>query len=131
MNETNISRYPLSAVPLAIGVWLLVAPFVLGYENAPDAAVVNDIVVGALVVLASVITLFSPLRWAAFALPVLGIWLIVAPIVLDYGAQTDARANDVVFGILLLIFGIVEVMTSRADPEVAREGTPAGPGEAG
>lgn len=44
---------PLSLISVAVGAWLIAAPFVLGYGHEPHAvtSIWNDVIVGAIVVL--------------------------------------------------------------------------------
>ncbi len=64
-----------------LGVWLMVAPFLIGYGSPAE---VNDRIVGPLVAACAVISWWEvtrPVRWANFPL---GLWLIVSPWVLGY-----------------------------------------------
>ena len=81
-----------------LGIWLMVAPAVLGY-GGPGA--MNDRVCGPLAAGFALIAMHEvtrPLRW--IILPV-GVWLLVAPWVLGYG--TAAAVNSVVVGLLLTL----------------------------
>ena len=87
---------------VALGLWLMAAPAVLGYG---DPAETNDRIVGPLVAGSAYVALWQvtrPLRW--LALP-LGAWLIVAPWVLGY--HPTALVNSVLVGGLLVGFAPV------------------------
>lgn len=95
-------------VELAIGGWLIAAPFVLGYEGV---AYWNDILVGLLTVVLAILAL-SPrsfaYQWTGFTI---GVWLLLAPFVLQYVETPAALWNDVICGVLLL--GVASVVYSR------------------
>ncbi len=99
----------ISILNLLLGIWLILAPAVLGYMNIGQA-VWNQRVIGSAIVVVSLIRLAVPdryhgLSWLNF---VFGGWLIVAPFVLEYTQRGALRgpgltfANDLVVGILVL-----------------------------
>ncbi|HSL58490.1 MAG TPA: hypothetical protein VK866_11660 [Acidimicrobiales bacterium] len=82
-------------VGIALGLWLYVAPAVLGYG---DPAAVNDRLVGPLIFSISFIALWEvvrPLRW--WVVPA-GVWMVVAPLVLGYD-DTAAIVSSVAVGV--------------------------------
>lgn len=94
-----------SGINVIAGIWLIIAPWALGYSNI-DAAVWNDVLVGIAVVILAGIRTATPNRstgvsWANVAL---GVWLIIAPFILQYGAYAMGNAgaafwNDILLGI--------------------------------
>lgn len=93
-------------INIALGVWLMLAPWVLGYDFA--IARTNDIWVGILVALAALVALaWQPARWANTAL---GAWLIIAPFALGYAAWDAAAINDVVVGAVVLAVSLVPTL---------------------
>lgn len=94
-----------STVNLVAGVWLIIAPFILGYSDL-SSATTNDIVVGALVAILSAVRIFSVARWTwlSWLNVILGFWLIIAPFVLGYPIATP-RFNDIILGIVIIIAG--------------------------
>jgi hypothetical protein len=90
-------------VSVAIGVWLMAAPAVLGYGG--DAAT-NDRIFGPLAAAVAFVALSSvtrPVRWVN--LPI-GAWLMVAPFVLRYGGESGI--NSVISGIVLIALSTVK-----------------------
>jgi hypothetical protein len=82
---------------VAVGVWLMAAPAVLGYGGA---AATSDRVAGPVLVAIGIVaasTITRGLRWAALA-P--GLWLLVGPALL--GVPGRALASSLVGGILVL-----------------------------
>jgi hypothetical protein len=118
---------------LALGAWLIVAPFALGY-SAIDAAVINDGAFGVLIIGLAAYSMVAPGRvaeaftWLAAAA---GLWVAYAPFLLGYtvwqGADLGQSAapfvadypvpaivNDVVVGFSVAILGLMRAATFRA-----------------
>lgn len=105
-----------SAVNLVLGLWLVVAPFMLAYTGN---AFINDMLCGlAIAVLGGLRVVHptlatKPASWVNLAI---GGWLVVAPFVLDY-LSGPAAWNDVAVGILVLMFA----GWSGAEPRTSAE----------
>src|SRR5262249_2435052 len=100
----NARIFGVSGLSILCGIWLLMAPFVLGYSNL-QVAMWNDIILGILVAAIGLIRAFGG-GWAGatWIAGLLGVWLIIAPFVLNYGDNPTAKWNDVIMGILVVIF---------------------------
>ena len=118
---------------LALGVWLIVAPFALGY-SAIDAAVINDGAFGVLIVGFAAYSMVAPRRvaeaftWLAAAAGLLvacapfllgyTVWhgpdlgQSAAPFVADY--PVPAIVNDLVVGFSVVILGLMRAVTFGA-----------------
>ena len=90
------------AVCAALGIWLMVAPTVLGSHGATAA---NDQLIGALVVTFAAIGFGEAARAARLVNIPLGVWLIVAPWVLQ-GVSSAVRWNDVAVGLLVVLLSL-------------------------
>ncbi len=103
-----------SGINVLAGIWLILAPMVLGYSSLESAAW-NDRVVGVAVFVLAVARVAAPARfevisWINF---VLGAWLIVAPFLMGYSVAgalgsatadpTAAVANDIIVGIVIVV----------------------------
>jgi energy-coupling factor transporter transmembrane protein EcfT len=49
----------------------------------------------------------APLSWLV---ALAGLWTLIAPAVIHYGAMTAARSNDIVVGIIVLVLGIANAV---------------------
>jgi hypothetical protein len=79
-----------------LGIWLMVAPEVLGYGGI---AASNHRIVGPIAASFAVVAIWEatrPLRWVNLAL---GLWLVVSPLVL--GGAAAASITSLVVGVLL------------------------------
>jgi hypothetical protein len=97
---------------LVLGLWLIVSPFVLQYPDTLGIAALNSYVFGFGVMLFAAIALIKPQMWEEWTNLVLGIWLIVAPVVLGFKTETDATANHLLIG-LLIVIDALSVMVPR------------------
>ena len=86
-----------------LGIWLLLAPFVLMY--GVSAATWNDIVLGVLIATLGAVRAFGAYRASSLSWTngVLGAWLIAAPFVLGYAANAAALWNDVIVGLVVMV----------------------------
>jgi len=107
MDATTPSRprtFAGSGINILFGIWLILAPFILDYASL-QVAMWNDIILGVLVLAVAMIRTFgTALATASWINVVLGIWLVIAPFVLNYRDNPSPRWNDVILGILVIIF---------------------------
>jgi hypothetical protein len=91
-----------SGFVMLAGLWLLMAPFVLGHGDRP-AAMWNEIVVGALVLVLGGVRVANPARFAGLSWVnvIAGLWLVAAPFVCGYSDVAPARWNDMIVGIVI------------------------------
>lgn len=87
----------------ALGIWLVVAPAVLGY-GAP--ARTNDRIFGPVIATFAVIACWEATRPVGRWNVPLGVWLLLAPWVLDYSV-TAAIVNSLAVGALVTGLGFV------------------------
>ncbi len=82
-----------------LGLWLAVSPWMLGYSDQ-EAATANAAIVGLALALGSHFEVSfddSALEWFNMAA---GLWLVLAPFMLGFGAQLAASMNSIVVGAL-------------------------------
>ncbi|MGE5244288.1 MAG: SPW repeat protein [Betaproteobacteria bacterium] len=108
-------------INLILGIWLIVAPFAIGYSGMSRVATAEDIVLGILLIGFSwwiVAAVAAPVGTAWFQL-LCGIWILLAPFVLGYRAIPGAMANDVVCGVIAIVVSLVESRALARTPTVA------------
>jgi hypothetical protein len=91
-----------SGLNVLLGIWLIIAPFIFA---ATPAAFWNSLLVGIFVLILASTRMSRPAadtRALSWTNAVVGIWLIIAPFVLDYVALADFW-NSIACGALLLI----------------------------
>lgn len=127
-----------SGLAFLAGVWLVLAPFALDYQNTGPGfnGRWNDIILGVAIALLALTRSFAPHRvvWMSWVNVVLGAWLIIAPFVLAYNAGADAPAavaNDVGVGILVVFLALMSSVTTKREHSRDQRQTdsPASPSE--
>ena len=106
-----------SGITFLLGVWLVIAPWVLGYSGQ-DNAVWNQVGVGAAIAIVALARVNAPDPWAplSWVNVVLGGWLIVAPFVLEYNATSNTDPiywNDIIVGAAILLLALISTTGAR------------------
>ena len=105
-------------INLVLGVWLIIAPFVLGYSGSSTVAIANDGILGVLLVACSWwigAAMAAQVSVSGFQI-LCGIWLIIAPFVLRYRELPLATVNDVAVGIVVLLVSLIVTWTITRPP---------------
>ena len=89
---------------VALGAWLFASPWLLGYRE--DAAVMNALVVGSLLVIVELLDLGDYEDAEELLDIVAGSWLLVSPLALGFADGTVAAMNAVVVGMLTALSAI-------------------------
>jgi hypothetical protein len=91
------------------GVWVTIAPFVLGYSSV-TAAVLNGVIVGVSVTIlagySAVAERETRIRTLGWITAALGLWLVLAPFILGYAPVVAALWSDIIAGILILALSL-------------------------
>lgn len=95
-----------SGVSIVAGIWLLIAPFYLGYPQPISRW--NDIIVGLVLIVLASLRYIHPLHrfWVSWINACLGLWLIAAPFVLECDLIA-AQVNDITVGIIVFLAGAI------------------------
>ena len=92
-------------VTLAIGAWVFISPWALGFYAASQTAAWNYWILGGIAVLFSIVSLASikaiRMEWINI---VAGGWLVISPWVVGYSPLPKATPDAVLAGLLLAIF---------------------------
>src|SRR5215469_14901596 len=98
MNEQNYLHRPANGINVALGIWLIISPFVLAVAGNQTFRW-NNIIVGIVVAL---LALSGMSGWNA----ALGIWLIISPFILGFANASTLLWNNVILGALVFIVAI-------------------------
>lgn len=106
---------PASWIHVALGGWLMAAPFVLGY-HAPSARA-EDVILGLAVILIALWEGHSYVVPSGAAIVQLGLaaWIFLAPFAMAYVGTFRALINDILVAVLLIVT-TVGMMTDRRLP---------------
>ena len=86
-----------------VGIWLMAAPTVLGYDGAPRT---NDLIVGPVAATVAIIAIWDVCRSLGKLNALLGLWLLCAPWVLGYDTW-ETIVNDALAGSLLALLALL------------------------
>ncbi|MBI1734571.1 MAG: SPW repeat protein [Candidatus Rokubacteria bacterium] len=110
---------------LALGLWLIVAPFALAYAGTTAAAyedVILGIVIGALALWRGLGPETPSMTGVSWLLATGGLWVVLAPFVIGYAGTTAAVWNDVIVGLAVLILGAWQALSHHGGPAEMRHG---------
>ena len=110
-----------SALNFLLGLWVLIAPFVLGYNAFTLSAVgysralFNDVAVGAIVALIAAARFLFAYRhdWPSWISVILGIYLVLSPFIWVYGYYGYAAGSDVYSGALIAWIAFWSILATR------------------
>jgi len=119
-----------SGINVLAGIWLFLAPMVLGYADM-EQALWNDRVIGVAIFVLALTRVAAPDRFAAISWVnfVLGAWLIIAPFLLFYGGVSAvgepvaATGNDILVGILVIAMAAWSASATNRLPSGSGEPT--------
>lgn len=95
-------------------LWFFVSPWAyFGVSDEPSAW--NAWIVGAVMVLASIIRVIKPLGTAGFSAAnvVLAFWVLISPFVFGYTGETARLVNTLAVGTVILSCSLVSLLVSR------------------
>jgi hypothetical protein len=86
---------------LALGAWMILSPWALGFADASSAAAWSAWGLGAAIVVFAGIAVYMPKAWEEGINVLLGVGLLVSPWVLDFATQSTPTSNAVIVGVLV------------------------------
>jgi hypothetical protein len=101
---------------IALGIWVIISPFVVQFWRLP-AAMWNNVIVGIVIAILAIIRTSVPRQagWS-WANVILGIWMIISPFAL--GVTTTAILwTNIILGIVIALIAAVSA-SSRAPATV-------------
>lgn len=107
----------LSWVNFVLGLWLIVAPFVLLYRGISAALwdnVVVGIIIAALALWRALVKESAAMTVTSWVVALLGLWTVIAPFVLRYAGNANAMWNGVIVGIVIAILATYRAL-DRSD----------------
>lgn len=95
---------------LALGLWLLVSPFVFGHDPSRLRLWLNDLTCGSLLIVLPLLAQWRPLRHAHLLLLPLAAWLVASGWWLTLGSSLHpdpAYQNWILVGLMVAMFAVV------------------------
>ncbi|MFW8636549.1 SPW repeat protein [Cribrihabitans pelagius] len=89
------------SVNVLAGLWLVISPWVLQFQDS-RLAVANAVLLGGLIALMSLAAVVNFRNWEEWLDMAVGAWLVISPWVLGLTALTFATWNFVIIGAIVL-----------------------------
>jgi len=101
-----------SGLNVIAGIWLIIAPWVLGYT--PADPLWNDVVFGIIVAGFGLTRMLGAFRdsWLSWINALIGVWIFIAAFTID--SSSTAAINDIVLGAAVFALGIWSASASEA-----------------
>jgi len=109
---------PLNA---ALGVWLILSPWVLGFQDQATPSM-NAVAVGILLGATALGATFVPRAWEEWTEGALGLWMAISPWALGFTAMREPKMAAVVTGVAVVVLALRELAT---DKDYVHRGKPA------
>jgi hypothetical protein len=100
-------------IEVMLGCWLAVSPFIFRHDTDDRLLWLNDLFSATAVTLLALVSFWSRLRFAHVANIAIALWLIAFGFWVSSYPTPPALQNDIVVGLLLLMFAIVPNEASR------------------
>lgn len=105
---------------LALGVWLFISPGFLDF-NTIQAATANTAALGAVVTVLGGIAMRIPRKWVLWSIIASGAWLIAAPFMFGFQAESTPMWNSVVCGLICIVMSGWQFVAPQAHKAAAAE----------
>jgi hypothetical protein len=89
-------------VSLLLGLWLVVAPWILGFSGN-EAATWNGALVGAAVMVLTLADVFRSDPWPERTGLIIGLWAAISPMVLGFAGDVAAATSTAATGVLITL----------------------------
>ena len=109
---------PLNA---ALGVWLILSPWVVGFQDQATPSM-NAVAVGILLGATALGATFVPRAWDEWTEGALGLWMVISPWALGFAAVRDPKMTAVVTGVAVVVLALWVLAT---DKDYIHRGKPA------
>jgi len=98
---------------LALGAWMIVSPWALGFASQYDVAALTAWMLGAGIVVFAAMAAYMPKAWEEGINVLLGIGLIASPWALDFAARSAATSNAVTVGVLVAALALWAMLSDQ------------------
>ena len=92
-------------INVVLGSVLFLSPWLFGFADVQSAAMSAHIV-GAIIVLISIIEMIAFRMWEEWIGAAAGVWLLFAPFILGFNTHVAALGTHIMFGLVVILFAI-------------------------
>ena len=108
------------------GLWLFASPWILGFRSEVPGHGWNFFIVGLAMIAFALMAMKARVLWAEWGSLALGIWLVISPWILRFSANTGARDDAIVLGVLAILVSIWAHFEHRGTARVRDTSTAVG-----
>lgn len=113
MATNNRNQSIFDIVNVILGLCLVLEPLLFGYSGLAVAAW-NAWLIGAAIVIFGLAALLAFAEWQEWTNAVLGVFLLLAPWILNYSGSIAASFSQVAIGLLVVIVSTIALLVSAA-----------------
>ena len=95
-----------------IGAWLVMSPWILGFQNS-SPALSNSLIIGMALVGTGLGAMYLPQAWEEWTEAALGLWLVASPWLAGFSTVEAARANSILAGLVILGLALWVLATDK------------------
>jgi SPW repeat len=99
-------------VNAVLGLWVIISPWVLGFDGS-SMAMSNAVVVGVLLVATALGAVFVPRAWEEWTEAGIGLWLVVSPWILGFSGHRNAMLSTVIAGAIVVAMALWTLFTDK------------------
>jgi|SRR5688572_14813536 len=100
-------------IEVMLGCWLAISPFIFRHSEEDRVLWFSDLFAAMVVIILALVSFWPPLRFAHVANLVIALWLIGFGFWASPYPSPPALQNDIVVGLLLLMFAIIPNQATR------------------
>ena len=109
MKQMKHWQDPVNAL---LGAWLVLSPWVLGYQTHATATG-NGVIIGVALIAAALGAIFLPRAWEEWTEGALGLWMVASPWILGFTSLHAARNSAVIAGIAVMALALWVLSTDK------------------
>jgi len=106
---------------LALGVWLFISPWILGFTGVETAAA-NAWIFGIVIVILAALAIFAYQQWEEWLNAAIGVWVFISPWVLGAAGNVSILWNSLIVGALLLVLALWSASLEHGHGHIASRG---------
>jgi uncharacterized membrane protein len=100
------------AVNTVLGAWLVLSPWIFGFQGE-TMAMATAVVLGAAMIVLGLAAIFAPHSWEEWVQFVIGLCAIAAPWVIGFGTLRTATLNSVVVGVIVAVLSLWVLLVDK------------------
>lgn len=97
----------------ALGAWMIISPWVLGFASVYNVAALSAWALGAGIVVFAAMAVSTPRAWDEGINALLGVSLIASPWTLDFATQAKATTNAVIVGVFVAALAVWAMLSDQ------------------